>query len=251
MKEALAALRASHPLLHCISNFVTARDCANLALSLGAAPVMARAEEEVAEIAASSAAVVLNTGTPDSATFSACRAAGRTANRLGIPVVLDPVGAGGSSWRRSEILSLLEDVHPAILRLNAGEAAALLGAAAESRGVDDFGSADAEAHAAALAEKTGAAVLLSGKTDFVTDGARRCAVTGGSERMRRVTGAGCMLSVLCGAFCAAEPDPFQAACLAARFWKRCAEEAEAACRGDGSFRAALFDAAGNFTGGTD
>ena len=102
--------------------------------------------------------------------------------------------------------------------------------------------------AAALAQKLGCVVLLSGTEDLIADGQQLCTVRGGSDRMRTVTGAGCMLSVLCGAFAAVQPgDAFTAAVQAARFWKACAEQAEDHAAGAGSFRVALFDAAGNMT----
>ena len=132
--EALAAIRARKPLLHCISNLVTANDCANLALAVGASPIMAQAPQEMADIAVLASAVVLNTGTPDEAKFTAARLAGAAANRRGIPVVLDPVGVGASPWRLENIRQLLQEVHPAILRANYGEAAALLGLALRGRG---------------------------------------------------------------------------------------------------------------------
>ena len=223
----LAAIRAQHPLLHCISNIVSANDCANLALAIGASPIMAQAPQEMADIAALASAVVLNTGTPDEAKFTAARTAGATANRRSIPVVLDPVGVGASPWRLANIQSLLQQVQPAIVRVNAGAPAGL---------------------AAALAQKLGCVVLLSGTEDLIADGQLLCTVRGGSDRMRTVTGAGCMLSVLCGAFAAVQPgDAFTAAVQAARFWKACAEQAEDHAAGAGSFRVALFDAAGNMT----
>ncbi|MFZ2222724.1 MAG: hydroxyethylthiazole kinase, partial [Gemmiger qucibialis] len=98
------------------------------------------------------------------------------------------------------------------------------------------------------AQKLGCVVLLSGTEDLIADGQQLCTVRGGSDRMRTVTGAGCMLSVLCGAFAAVQPgDAFTAAVQAARFWKACAEQAEDHAAGAGSFRVALFDAAGNMT----
>lgn len=245
----LAAIRAQHPLLHCISNIVSANDCANLALAIGASPIMAQAPQEMADIAALAGAVVLNTGTPDEAKFAAARTAGATANRRSIPVVLDPVGVGASPWRLANIQSLLQQVQPAIVRVNAGEAAALLGLGGSEHGVDSLTAPKAPAGlAAALAQKLGCVVLLSGTEDLIADGQLLCTVRGGSDRMRTVTGAGCMLSVLCGAFAAVQPgDAFTAAVQAARFWKACAEQAEDQAAGAGSFRVALFDAAGNMT----
>ena len=196
----LAAIRAQHPLLHCISNIVSANDCANLALAIGASPIMAQAPQEMADIAALAGAVVLNTGTPDEAKFTAARTAGATANRRSIPVVLDPVGVGASPWRLANIQSLLQQVQPAIVRVNAGEAAALLGLGGSEHGVDSLTAPKAPAGlAAALAQKLGCVVLLSGTEDLIADGQQLCTVRGGSDRMRTVTGAG---------FCAGRLPPY-------------------------------------------
>lgn len=175
----LAAIRAQHPLLHCISNIVSANDCANLALAIGASPIMAQAPQEMADIAALAGAVVLNTGTPDEAKFTAARTAGATANRRSIPVVLDPVGVGASPWRLANIQSLLQQVQPAIVRVNAGEAAALLGLGGSEHGVDSLTAPKAPAGlAAALAQKLGCVVLLSGTEDLIADGQQLCTVRG-------------------------------------------------------------------------
>ena len=229
--EALAAIRARKPLLHCISNLVTANDCANLALAVGASPIMAQAPQEMADIAVLASAVVLNTGTPDEAKFTAARLAGAAANRR--------------PWRLENICQLLQEVHPAILRANYGEAAALLGLSAAEHGVDSLTvPIDAAACAQALAQKLGTVVVLSGAEDLVTDGTALHTVSGGSDLMRRVTGAGCMLTVLCGTFAAVQPQaPLQAAVQAAEFWKACAAAAEPQAHGPASFRVALLDAA--------
>ena len=245
LPEALTAIHTRKPLLHCISNLVTANDCANLALAVGASPIMAQAPQEMADIAALADAVVLNTGTPDDAKFTAARLAGAAANRRGIPVVLDPVGVGASPWRLQNIRQLLQEVHPSILRANYGEATALLGLSASEHGVDSLAvPTDAAACAKALAAGLATVVVLSGAEDIITDGTALHTVTGGSALMRSVTGAGCMLSVLCGAFAAVQPAALlDAARQASTFWKQCAAKAEAQAHGPASFRAALLDAA--------
>lgn len=245
LSETLTAIRSRRPLLHCISNLVTANDCANLALAVGASPIMAQAPQEMADIAALASAVVLNTGTPDDAKFTAARLAGGAANRHSIPVILDPVGVGASPWRLENIRLLLQEVHPAILRANYGEAAALLGLSAAEHGVDSLAiPTDAVACAKALAQKLDMVVVLSGAEDLITNGTVLHTVSGGSDLMRNVTGAGCMLSVLCGAFTAVQPQaPLDAAVQAASFWKQCAAVAELQARGPASFRIALLDAA--------
>ena len=152
---------------------------------------------------------------------------------------------GMISLKLENIRQLLQEVHPAILRANYGEAAALLGLSAAEHGVDSLTvPIDAAACAKALAQKLGTVVVLSGAEDLVTDGTALHTVSGGSDLMRRVTGAGCMLTVLCGAFAAVQPQaPLQAAVQAAEFWKACAAAAEPQAHGPASFRVALLDAA--------
>ena len=122
-------IRKKRPLLHCISNTVTANDCANLALALGASPMMAEAPEAAAEIARLADAEVLNLGTPTRAKYEACLAAGGEAARLKKPIVLDPVGVGASYWRLEGAGRLLAAFRPCILRVNLSEARSLPGLA--------------------------------------------------------------------------------------------------------------------------
>ena len=245
----LEEVRRRRPLIHCVSNIVTANDCANLALAVGASPMMAQAPEEMEAISSISDATVLNTGTPDAEKFRACRICASAARH---PVVLDPVGVGASPWRLGQVRALLEDLTPAILRVNLGEAQALLGDDGREQGVDSPLPASREERrdfAMALARRRRTVVLLTGPEDLITDGERVWCVTGGSNQMALVTGTGCMLSVLCGVFAAVEPDAAAAAALASAFWKICARRAErlAAGRGSGSFRTALLDAANTLT----
>lgn len=243
------ALADRGPLIHAINNLVTANDCANLLLAVGAKPIMAQAPQEAAEITARCDATVLNLGTPDEGKFTACTLAGREANRLGHPVILDPVGVGASRYRLEETRKLLETVHPDLIRGNLGELQALLGQASQAQGVDspDVCQTALEADCAkALARQLGCVVLLSGEPDLVTDGTRTFSLRGGSPRLRRITGAGCMLSVLCGAL-ATVTDPFTAAVNASWGWKACAYWGERQIvpleGGLGSLHMALLDQA--------
>lgn len=248
----LDQIRARRPLIHCVSNIVSSNDCANVVLAAGAGPIMAHAPEEMADITAASDATVLNTGTPDEGRFQTCLLCGQAAARRDQPVVLDPVGVGASPWRLERVRALLERFSVSILRVNLGEALALLGERSGERGVDSPDPASPEARsaaAAALARRYRAVVLLTGPEDAASDGERLWRVSGGSPLTAAVTGTGCMLSTLCGVFAAVEPDMADAALLAAAFWKTCARRAEerSGGRGPGSFRTALLDAAGTLT----
>lgn len=242
------------PLIHCLSNVVSANDCANLVLAAGASPIMAQAPEEMADIAAQAQVVVLNTGTPDREKFQVCRLCGREALSLGKPVVLDPVGVGSSPWRLRETETLLRSVSPSLFRVNFAKARALLRLEGRELGVDSPGPASLEERLEAallLSRQSHAAVLLSGPEDIAAGGGSAWRISGGSPRTARITGSGCMLSALCGVFSAVEPDMVQAALLAAVFWKLCAQRAEewSQGRGPGAFRAALLDAAEAVTAG--
>ena len=209
--------RARRPLVHCITNYVTANDCANLLLASGGSAIMADDPEEVAEITSRCDGLVLNMGTPNPRRLSAFLAAGEAANRLGHPVILDPVGVGSSDMRRRAGLQLLERVRFAAIRGNASEIAALVRGAQSRRGVDADGEAAESAgeDAASLARLTGAVVAVTGETDVVSDGTVQYRARNGHPLMRAVTGTGCQLSALLGAFAASNPQRIREAALAA------------------------------------
>src|SRR5947209_10558929 len=149
----LAALRAGKPLVHQITNYVVMNETANATLALGALPVMAHAREEVEEMAALAGALVLNIGTLSPAWVEAMLAAGRAANSAGVPVVLDPVGAGATSYRTETARRLLQEVDVAVVRGNAAEIATLAGREAEIRGVESIGASDSAAELARVASR--------------------------------------------------------------------------------------------------
>ncbi len=249
MQAVLETVRRGSPRVHCICNTAAANDVANVLLAVGAKPILAQAEEEAAEVARACSAVSLNCGTPDESRFRAMRKAAEAARAAGRPVVLDPVGAGASAWRLARVSTLLRAAHPQVIHCNYSECRALLGERTAFSGVDSVAAGVEERAAAAqeLSRQTGAAVLLSGPEDLAAHAGRLAKIAGGSRMMGLVTGSGCMLSALLGAFCAAEPDPFRAAVAASSFWKACAQEAwersGQAGGGPGTLHACLFDAA--------
>ena len=216
LAEVLERNRTIKPLVHCITNYVTANDCANLVLASGASPIMADDPEEVQEITAICSGLVLNMGTPNPRKIKALLLAGKEANRLGHPVVLDPVGVGGSALRKEASDQLLHQVRPTVIRGNASEIRTLVNGAAALRGVDaDEVSEDPVILAKTLAKLHHCAVVLTGETDIVTDGTIVYLVHNGHSMMRYVTGAGCQLSSLIGAYTAAFPEDSLTASLAA------------------------------------
>lgn len=208
----LQAVRAHAPLVHSITNLVVMNYNANALLAVGASPVMAHAHEEVRDMVGIAQALVLNIGTLEPAWISAMQVALQAARARGIPVVLDPVGAGATPYRNAALAELIRAGAPGILRGNASEIMSVAGLAAATRGVDSAAStADASDAAAALARQLGAVVCVSGADDLIVDAAgRRAVLSNGHPWMTRVTGVGCSASALVGAFAAVQPDPWRA-----------------------------------------
>jgi hydroxyethylthiazole kinase len=242
--ESLRRLRETRPLVHQITNYVVMNETANATLALGALPVMAHAPEEVEEMVAIAGALVLNIGTLSSSWVEAMLRAGRAANAAGVPVVLDPVGAGATRYRTETALRILDDVDVAVLRGNAGEVATLAGVDAEVRGVESIGAADtAEQVAKQAASTLGVIASVTGSVDHVSDGERVVAVENGHPLLASITGTGCMSSAITGAFLAVRrEDPLEAAAEALAAFGVAGENAAPGAKGPGSFHVNLYDA---------
>jgi hydroxyethylthiazole kinase len=240
----LRALREQKPLVHQITNYVVMNETANATLALGALPVMAHAREEVEEMAQIASSLVLNIGTLSEHWIEAMLLAGARAKARGIPVVLDPVGAGATSYRTATANSLLERAGITVLRGNAGEVATLVGAEAEVRGVESIGAGmEPSELAREAARRLGVVASVTGPVDHVSDGERVLAIANGHELLATVTGTGCMSSALTGCFLAAKPDaPLEAAAEALAAFGVAAEDAARGAAGPGSFHTRLYDA---------
>jgi hydroxyethylthiazole kinase len=239
----LAALREQRPLIHQITNYVVMNETANATLALGALPVMAHAREEVEEMVGLASALVINIGTLSPAWVEAMLAAGKAANARGIPVVLDPVGAGATGYRTETAKRLLGELDVTVLRGNAGEVATLVGVQAEVRGVESIDAGGDPAELAREAARTLELVAsVTGPVDHVSDGIRTLAVSNGHELLATVTGTGCMSSAITGCFLAANPNALEAAAEALAAFGLAGEDAAAAAKGPGTFHAGLYDA---------
>jgi len=239
----LEAVREKHPLVHNITNFVVMNSSANILLAQGAFPVMAHAINEVEDMVALANCLVLNIGTLTDEWVDAMIAAGKKANSLGIPVVLDPVGAGATPLRSRKTMEILDSVQIAVIRGNASEINALVDSEGKTRGVDAIhGVDDIIEGAKSLATRRNAIVAVSGKRDLITDGKRIVRVGNGVAMMGAVTGTGCGLSATVGAFIGANEDQFGATVAAFAFYGRAGEVAGGNSTGPGSFEVAFKDA---------
>ena len=239
----LRTIRERKPLVHQITNYVVMNETANATLALGALPVMAHAREEVEEMVGLAGALVLNIGTLSPHWVEAMLAAGKAANAAGIPVVLDPVGAGATRYRTDTAKRILAEVDVTVLRGNQGELATLVGVAAEVRGVESIGGGDAAEVAQLAGTSLGVVASVTGAVDHVSDGKRGFAVANGHELLASVTGTGCMSSAITGCFLAAKQGAsLEAAAEALAAFGVAGEDAARDAKGPGSFHVNLYDA---------
>jgi hydroxyethylthiazole kinase len=237
------AVRRHAPVVHNITNFVVMNSTANALLSLGASPVMAHAEPEVADMVGIAGALVINIGTLSPPWVHAMHIAMRRASERGVPIVLDPVGVGATAYRTQTAHELIADVAPTIVRGNASEIKALVASAATTRGVDSMDESDTAVDAAQhLHDNHGFAVAVTGATDYIIGGPEPLRIDNGHQLMSRVTGLGCTTSALCGAMAAVDDVPWRAAASAVAVSGICGELAAERAAGPGSLQVSLLDA---------
>lgn len=239
-EDALAKIAAAKPLVHQITNVVVTNDSANLTLAFGALPVMAYAPEEVAEMAALAQALVLNIGTLSAAEIEAMLLAGRAAGEHGVPIILDPVGAGATRFRTESALRLLAELPITVLRGNRGEIGALVGSG-QVRGVEAVGTEDPRAVARAARERFGVTTAVTGPVDVVVGPTQTLEVHNGHPLLARITGSGCMATAAIGIYNAVGDEPAIQTALALASYGLAAERAAVGDPGPGTFRARLLD----------
>lgn len=266
VKKYIGYVKSTSPNVHCLTNVVTMQDVANMLLVAGGSAIMAQDKKEMEEITQISSATLINMGVPSDEKIAAYIVAGKTANRLGHPVVFDPVGVGASNYRKSCAEEILKNVNPDIIRCNQEEAKILLGLNSEivSNGVESsikLTEREQEKTAIALANKFDTIAFISGSLDTISDGNIVLKIDDGDSRMRRVSGTGCMLSALCalfaaGMYAASENEKnvsniednekyFYAAYSAGKVWKETAKNtgflADINGKGIGTYHSMLFD----------
>ena len=248
LKASFTAVREKSPLVHNITNYVAMNNSANALLAIGASPVMAHATEEMADMVSIAGALVLNIGTLDAGWVEGMLAAGRAMHDLGRPIVLDPVGAGATPYRTRICWDLIKSCAPTIIRGNGSEIMALMDANVQSKGVDSKNTSDSALDSAKqLAIETGSIVVISGVTDYITDGVRVESISNGSLMMPSVTALGCTASSIVGAFVAVCEDPFVAGYCAMAVMGVAGELAANRSQGPGTLQVNFLDELYNLT----
>lgn len=251
----LENVKKKKPLVHSITNYVTATDCANIILALGGSPTMADFSKEVEDIAGIASAVVLNMGIINDDMVEAMIIAGKKANACGTPVIFDPVGAGVAPYRNSVAQRLLKEVKINIIRGNISEIKFISGISSVTKGVDasesdmNMNNEKKIKIAQNLAKKLNCVVAITGVDDIISDGEKNVILSNGTKLLASVTGTGCMTSALCGAYAGAGDDYFIAAISAVLSMSLSGEISEEKNKdiGLGSFHIGIIDAISTLT----
>jgi len=243
--ELIKMIRGKSPLIHNITNFVVMNSSANILLAIGASPVMAHCRSEVEEMTSIASALVLNIGTVQEEWTESMLCAAKAANSIGIPVILDPVGAGATKLRSETVERILKETRISVLRGNASEIFSLASSEVKTRGVDSslLITSDHIDTAKEIANDYKCIIAISGEEDLITDGNRVLRIANGHPIMSRVTGTGCGLTTVTAAFCAVAGEKiFEATASAFAFYGICAEKAVMTSDNPGSFSVAFLDA---------
>lgn len=241
----LPLVKRKKPLVHHITNVVTINDCANVTLAIGASPVMTTSINEVEDMVKLADSLVINIGTINDAVFESIIVASKAANKKGIPVILDPVGVGATSFREKIARELLTRVSISIIRGNASEVYALIGGASTTKGVD---SGDVSIEQTKLAKEASkqlcATVVVTGKVDAISDGTHTFQIANGDSYLPYITGTGCMLTSLIGSFAGCSKDYLGASIIGTLVMGIAGERAKKSVGengGIGTFRMKLMD----------
>lgn len=253
IKECLKNVKEKSPLVHCITNYVTVNDCANVILAAGGSPIMSDEVLEVSEITSICASLVINIGTLNENTIKSMFIASKTANKLGKKIVLDPVGVGASSLRNEIAFKLIEEIKFSVIKGNVSEIKFLATGSGDTQGVDAsiYDKVTSEniinviEFAKSFSKKTRAVIVITGEIDIVCDEKKAYVIRNGHCMMSKITGSGCMLSAIIGAYVGANESTIESCVSAVSLMGLSGELAykklSETCGGNSTYRNLLID----------
>ncbi|MFA9396726.1 MAG: hydroxyethylthiazole kinase [Clostridiaceae bacterium] len=243
-------VKVENPLVHHITNYVTANDCANAVLAIGGSPIMADSKEEVCEIVDIASSLVINTGTLNEISLESMIIAGKYANKIGVPIVLDPVGVNATLFRQRSVVRLMNEIDFAVVRGNLSEIKTILNMETSSKGVDSLDKEiDQEFVARNFVDKYKNIVCISGKLDYIGCKNGIMVIDNGTNLLKKVTGTGCMTTSLIACYLSLAKDYKYAVLLGSLSMDLAGEIAQERLKDDdgiGTFKKNIFDAIYNF-----
>lgn len=240
--DLITEVRKKRPLVHHITNYVTVNDCANITICAGGSPVMTDAREDVEDMVRIADSLVLNIGTLNDRTVESMLIAGKTANDANVPVILDPVGVGATTYRTETVKRILSEIDISVIKGNSGEIGILAGTGGKVSGVDSVTDSDDPAYGVKkLARETGAVIGMTGVFDYISDGKDVFRCSNGHKYLGTVSGTGCMVSSVVGCYVGAHGANIRSVTAAITAVNVAGELAALGSNGPGSFKANLLD----------
>lgn len=258
----IAKITTQNPLSHNITNTVVQNISANIALALGASPIMSSSGVEAADLAKLNGSLLLNTGTITSESMHNYILALQAYNAVGGPVVYDPVGAGATAIRREAVKSMMSAGYFDVIKGNEGEILTVYKTPAFSNSEDQSSTSNSNQQKGVdsgpstlshlekgkivkdLAIRTKSVILMTGKIDYLSDGNRTFTISNGHEMLSNITGSGCVLGTMISCALAVEREDKLLAVLAAVLVFEIAAEIamlQGEVKGPGSFWVKLVD----------
>lgn len=245
---ALKNTKEKTPLVYHLTNTVTINDCANITLAIGGSPLMSFCIEEIEEIIEFSSSVVLNIGTMDKSMETMAVEVGKIANKLKKPIILDPVGVGATKARKNLVNALLKEIKFTVIKGNMAEIKSILNIDSLSRGVDSLEKDDSGEKLVKLAaKKFNSVIAITGEIDYIGNQEIVFKVMNGHKKMELVTGTGCMISSLIGAFLGGKNNSLVSAVGGVLSMGIAGELAEKNFIGTGSLKVNIMDNISNLT----
>jgi thiamine-phosphate diphosphorylase/hydroxyethylthiazole kinase len=253
--KATITVHSKSPLSHNMTNLVVQNFAANVALAIGASPIMANYGEEARDLSRLGGALVVNMGTVTPEGLINYKKAISAYNAAGGPIVLDPVGAGATNVRREALKELLGAGYFDLIKGNEREIMAVARASgftlddsSQQRGVDSGDSLFSLQQRAYLVSRIALrernVVLMTGAIDVISDGVRTYSIGNGHAYLGKITGSGCTLGTTVSAYLAAWPeDKLHAAIAGILHYEIAAEYAARRddVKGPGTFVPAFID----------
>ncbi len=223
MKKIFKNVQKTKPLIHHITNYVTVNDCANIQIACGGSPIMADCIDEMEEMSNICSGLVLNIGTLNKNQIDSMLLAGKNYNKRNKPIILDPVGCGATKLRTDTTFRLIEELNLSVIRGNSSEIKTIYSNTGNTKGVDAAQEDQINLEnldniismARSLAKKLNLIVVITGKMDIITDGKDTYVLKNGHPSMANVSGTGCMLTSIIGAYVSANPENTTKACAVA------------------------------------
>ncbi|KAK0511708.1 hypothetical protein JMJ35_006281 [Cladonia borealis] len=247
--DIVAKLTRVSPLCHNMTNLVVQNFAANVALMIGASPIMANYGEEAKDLAALGGALVVNMGTVTPDGLLNYTSAIQAYNEVGGPILFDPVGAGATEVRRQAVKTLMSSGYFDVIKGNENEIRTVLGESqCQQKGVDSGASTSTEEEKVRLVKEVATrernVILMTGKIDYISDGDRTLRILNGHPFLGKITGSGCTLGTTIAAFLAVhKEDKLLAALAGILIFEIAAEQAARRkdVNGPGTFVPAFLD----------